>query len=153
MKLERKEGEEPKGKKNIAKSAQIPIYLKNPVNHIIKELTDAEIIHEFATPTKNCSPDHFLPKKNMEKAHLDVDYLSIYGVLKRPAFIIMNPHKGKSSIKESWKVYFNTDMTSGYFQIPLDKKSRELTTFFILDGSQFRGRFQMTERPLQKYAQ
>ena len=82
-------------------------------------------------PTEFCSPRRLISKKDTEKAMLVVHYRSINGMLERPAFIIMTPHEVKSSMKEDWNVFFSTDMTSVYFQIPLDDESRELTTFII----------------------
>ena len=73
-------------------------------------------------------------QKRTEKARLVVDYRSINGGLGRPAFKIMTPYEVKSSIKENWNVYFASDMTSGYFQIPLEDESKELTTFIIPQG-------------------
>ena len=99
MKLVRKEGAEPKRKKNIATCAPIPINLKKPANKMVQELIDAEIIYEITTPTEFCSPGRFISKKDADKARLVVDYRSINGVLERPAFIFMTTYEVKSSIK------------------------------------------------------
>ena len=46
----------------------------------------------------------------------------------------MTLYEVKSSIQENWNVFFSADMTSGYFQIPLDDQSKEMRTFIVPQG-------------------
>ena len=63
-----------------------------------------------------------------------VDYRAVYGVFERLVYIIMTPYEVKSSIQDTWTIYFTADMKSWYYQIPLENDSKEITTFIIPQG-------------------
>ena len=70
-----------------------------------------------------------------------VDFKKLNKAIKRPRFILPTPDAIYSQLRGS-KIFTTLDATSGYWQLPLDAKSSELTTFITESG-----RYKFTRLP------
>ena len=75
------------------------------------------------------------------KVLLCVDFKKLNGAIKRVLFILPTPDTIFSGMKGS-KVFSTLDAVSGYWQMPLDESSSELTTFITESG-----RYRFTRLP------
>ena len=70
-----------------------------------------------------------------------VDFKKLNKAIKRPRFILLTPDEIYSKMCGS-KIFTTLDATSGYWQLPLDDESSELTTFITQSG-----RYRFTRLP------
>ena len=47
---------------------------------------------------------------------------------------MMSMDEIKGKILPSWRYFFSLDLTSGYYQVPLDISSRDITSFIVPQG-------------------
>ena len=117
------------------------------------ELTRMEaegVISPVTEPTEWCSGIVIAPKRN-GKIRLCVDLTALNKAVKREVHSMSTVDQNLAMIQES-KVFSKLDANSGFWQIPLDRSSRLLTTFvhplgvFALIG------YPLKLAPLQKFS-
>ena len=111
-----------------ARSVAIP--LMSAVKENLCKLEKADVIEKVSHPTEWVSPmvPVVKPKAVPLEVRLCVDYRALNKYLKREIFEI--PTFDEVVSKFSGAVYFSKlDAKSGFYQIPLDERSRDLTTF------------------------
>ena len=96
----------------------------------IKEQLEAGIISPSRSPWS--SPVLLVPKKGGER-RMCIDYRKLNAVTKKEIYAL--PRIDDVLDQLGGKMYFTTlDLASGYFQIPIEKNSREKTAFITYDG-------------------
>ena len=143
MKIELVDDYETRPKKNYSSPRVVYPNLKAAANQQIRELLEARIIEECKESTVHCSMGQFIPKKTPGKTRLVIDYRSVNDCIKRPQWPMLSSTEIRNSIPDEWKVFWTADLTSGYYQIPLDEESKQLTAFIVPQG-----KFRFTVSPM-----
>ena len=125
---------------NLTTPRRVSEPLKPKVEAEIKRMVQEGVIVPVDKETDWCSPLVPVMKPN-GNVRLCVDFKKLNKAIKRPRFILPTPDGIYSKLKGS-KIFTTLDATSGYWQMPLDKDSSELTTF-ITDS----GRYRFTRLP------
>lgn len=100
------------------------------VYDIISDLLEADIVRESNSPF--ASPILLVKKKNGE-SRLCIDYRKLNRAAIKDRYPLPIIDDQLSGLQGS--TYFTTlDMTSGYYQIPVEEKSKEKTAFITPDG-------------------
>ena len=116
-----------------ARSVSIP--LESAVKENLNKLEKADVIEKVSHPTDWVSPmvPVLKPKAVPLDVRLCVDYRALNKFLKREIFEI--PTFDEMVSKFSGAVYFSKlDAKSGFYQIPLENRSRDMTTFITPQG-------------------
>ena len=88
-----------------------------------------------------CSRGFFLQKPSGNELCLVTDYRGINGLIERLEWLFQTTTTILSLIKGKLSWVCSVDMLSGYHQVPLAKKSRDLTTF-LTPYSRYRFKYQ-----------
>ena len=75
-----------------------------------------------------CHPIVIVPKKGTDKIRLTIDLTKINRQVERPVHPMSVPKEVIGDIKDA-EFFTALDTRYGYWQVPLDKDSRHLTTF------------------------
>ena len=125
---------------NLTTPRRISHPLAPKVEEEIQRMLDMGVIVPVDKETDWCSPLVPVLKPN-GKVRPCVDYKKLNKAIKRPRFILPTPDSIYHKLRGS-KVYSTLDAVSGYWQMPLDEESSELTTFITESG-----RYRFTRLP------
>ncbi|KAL6723983.1 hypothetical protein Aduo_018922 [Ancylostoma duodenale] len=117
------------------KTRPVPYGLRKEVEGMLKDLEDRQIIEESTSPW--ASPIVLVAKKD-GGIRLCVDYREVNKVTKKECYPLPAIDVTLQNLKE--KQYFTSlDLASGYWQVPLTSKAREISAFTTTAGQyQFR---------------
>ena len=101
------------------------------------------IIERVNHCTKWCSPATFVPKPSGKGLRLVTDFRQINKQIRRPVFPFPDVNQLKSNIPPDTKFLAKLDFSSGYYQVGLAEKSRDLMCFLLPQG-----RFCYTRTPM-----
>ena len=116
----------------VTVARRVPIPLLPKVREELDRLKATGVIEEITKPTQWCAPMVPVVKKN-GKVRLCVDLKKLNVSVRRERFILPTLEDLTSKLSGA-TVFSSLDAASGFYQIPLDKDSRELTTFITLFG-------------------
>ena len=85
-------------------------------------------------PTAWCSPGFFVVKGDGKSVRLVTDYTKLNSFVNRPVHPFPSVTDILKSIPASAQHFAKFDAVNGYFQIPLEDASSELTTFILPSG-------------------
>lgn len=109
-------------------------------NWELRRMVEFGVIREVNEPTSWCSPMVVVPKKD-QSVRICVDYTRLNEDIQRERYQL--PLAEEIFSRLSGATYFTTpDAASGFWQIPLDDSSSDLTTFLTPFG-----RFKFTRLP------
>jgi hypothetical protein len=114
----------------------LPVHQQAAATKLEQELEAAGIIQKVDKPTAWTSPGFFVPKPN-GGVRLVTDYAGPLGLnsqILRPTQPFPAAHDIVQAILPSARYFATTDCVHGYFQLALDKESRDLTTFMLPSG-------------------
>ena len=120
----------------------IPKHYQSAAQEAIDLFVKSGVIEKVSGPTDWISPAFFVPKAN-GKVRLVVDYSNINRFIRRPVHPFPCPRDIIRGILPTSKFFVKLDATQGYFQIPLDDDSKDLTTFLLPSG-----RYRFTRAPM-----
>ena len=108
-----------------ARQRQIPCKYQHELEAMLNDMIEAGIIQKsnsaWASPLR-------LVKKKDGKLRITIDYQKVNSLTERPAYPI--PYISDIFTKLSKSKYYTVvDLTSGYYQVPLDPNSRKYTAF------------------------
>ena len=118
----------------ISVARQIPLRFQEQADIAIQQLLDAKIIARCDTPTTWCSPGFFVVKGDGKSVRLVTDYTKLNSFVQCPVHPFPSVIDILQAIPSSAKVFAKFNTVNGYFQIPLDEASSELTTFLLPSG-------------------
>nr|AAA50456.1 gag, pol and env protein precursor [Caenorhabditis elegans] len=121
--IELKEGAEPIRQK----PRPIPLALKPEIRKMIQKMLNQKVIRESKSPW---SSPVVLVKKKDGSIRMCIDYRKVNKVVKNNAHPLPNIEATLQSLAGK-KLYTVFDMIAGFWQIPLDEKSKEITAFAI----------------------
>ena len=134
--IELKEGAEPSSV-NVARRVAIP--LLPAVQAELEKMKNEDIIREIKKPTKYCSAMVVVqkpPQAGKEKdirVRICVDLKHVNKNVKRERYILPTLEDVTSKLSGA-QVFSTLDAASGFYQVPLDEESQELTTFITPVG-------------------
>ena len=117
----------------VTTARNIAIPLIEPVKEALKIMEKDKIIEKINHPTDWVSPMIPVRKENSKKVRICVDYKRLNQNLKREKYQIPTFDELSAKLNKS-TVFTKLDASSGFFQIPIDEKSRDLTTFMTPNG-------------------
>ena len=128
-KIKLKENAEPF---SVSSPRRVPLPLLDSVKTELKKLENQGIIEPISKPTKYCSPLVVVPKAG-GKVRICGDFVHLNQDILRERFELptVDDTLGKLS---GATVFSKLDANSGFYQIPLDPRSSELTTFITPFG-------------------
>lgn len=109
----------------------IPLHFRQQVDDEIKELLNLGIIQE--SESEYCSP-LVLVRKRDQSIRLCVDYRRLNAITKPDIIPMQDPEVLLSQIAES-KIFTKIDLTKGYYQLEMNKESRQYTAFQSHDNT------------------
>ena len=118
----------------------VPVHLQKSANALIESLLQAGIIERVGPrATDWCSPAHFVEKPPTESrpevdSRLVTDFTGLNRFVKRPVHPFYSPRDLMRQFPPDAKVFARFDALHGYFQVPLDEESKDLTVFLIAQG-------------------
>ena len=116
----------------LSVARRIPIPLESKVKEELDRLQVAGVIEPITKPTAWCAPMVPVLKKS-GKVRLCVDLKKLNKAVQREKFILPTLQDVTSKLSGA-RVFTSLDAASGFYQIPLDKNSQELTTFITPFG-------------------
>ena len=118
----------------VTAARNIAIPLQEPTKKALNKLIESDVIEPVNHPTDWVSPMVPVVKaSSKDKIRITVDYRKLNKNLKRETYQI--PTFEELSSKFSGATRFSKlDASSGFFQIPIDEESRDLTTFMTPFG-------------------
>ena len=122
-------------------SRPVAVPLMPRLKEELENLEKEGIIQKVSKPTAWVHPIVLVPKKN-GSIRLCVDFRELNKCIIRPIFETATPFQAVRTIPTGMKYFTVVDALKGYHQIPIDKKSTDLTTF----STPF-GRFQYLRLP------
>lgn len=109
---------------------RLPYTERQQVKDMVQEMLDGDIIRESSSPY--ASPIVLVNKKSGEK-RLCVDYRALNRKTKREHYPLPRIEDQLDRLSGS-TLFITLDLASGYYQIPIEKKSRDKTAFVTPDG-------------------
>jgi hypothetical protein len=113
-----------------------PVHQQAAATKLEQELEAAGIIQKIDKPTAWTSPGFFVPKPNWG-VRLVTDYAGPRGLnsqILRPTHPFPAAHDIVQAIPPTARYFATADCVHGYFQLALDKESKDLTTFMLPSG-------------------
>ena len=113
-----------------------PLHLKPDADKVIASLLEQKIIERVPAnePSDWCSPAFFVPKPAGKGVRLVTDFKVLNSCVERAPKPFPSTRDIIRNISSDAKVYAKMDAISGFYQIPLAKKSRPYTTFILENG-------------------
>ena len=123
---------------------KVPLHFQEEADKTLQWFLDSGVIEKVPDneTTEWCSPGFFVAKPN-GKVRLVVDYREINQYIDRPVHPFPSPRDIVRDIKPDSKWFLKMDATQGYYQVPLDDESKNLTTFLLPSG-----RYRFTRAPM-----
>ena len=118
----------------VSVARQVPLRFQEKADVAIQQLLDAKIIAKCTNPTTWCSPGFFVVKGDGQSIRLVTDYTKLNSYVQRPVHPFPSVIDILRAIPSTAKFFAKFDAVNGYFQIPLDEASSELTTFLLPSG-------------------
>ena len=109
---------------------RIPWNLEQKVDTRVNEMLENGVITESSSPWN--SPIVVVAKKDGD-IRLCIDYRKLNAVTKRPIYPMPDAQQLFNSL-EGTKFYSSLDLSSGYYQVPMDEKDAEKTAFSTRKG-------------------
>ena len=114
---------------------QVPLHWKEDAEKIVNELLKNGIIERVEHPTEWISPGFFVPKDGGKGGlRLVTDFSKLNAFVKRPVHPFPSTRDILQSVRPDSRYFAKLDAVQGYFQIPLDRESADLTTFLLPMG-------------------
>ena len=134
----------------------IPMAWRDAVKKEIDGMLRRGIIEPVGDiPSSWCSPLVIVPKQNGQP-RVCVDYTMLNKQVQRPLHPMRTPKDAVSSLPSGAQFFTTLDAANGYWQLPLDDDSQNLTTFITpwgrfqvlenANGTQFNGRRLLQKR-------
>ena len=120
----------------------IPVHLEDKAMEELDKYEAMGVIEKVTHPTDWVSPAFFTGKPG-GGVRLVTDYTKLNKFVKRPDHPFPSPEEVLSWIPGDSKFFAKLDAKSGYWQIPLDDESKDLTTFITT-----KGRYRYTRAPV-----
>jgi hypothetical protein len=118
---------------HVSTARNIPFAFREKAELELNFMVSSGIIEPADSPSTWTSPCLVLPKPD-GSIRFVVDYTGLNRLVKRPEHPFPSPHELSTSIPAQSKFFVVLDAVKGYWQIPLDQSSRELTTFLTPFG-------------------
>ena len=115
----------------ILTSRRTPIHLEEAAEKEINSLVDQGILKKVDHPTSWCSPAMFVVKPDGKSLRLVTDFRVLNKYVERPIHPFPSASDIVSAIPAGTKYFVKFDALKGYFQIPLDEESMDLTAFMV----------------------
>ena len=112
---------------------KIPIPMMSAVKKELERMENNDVIEKITHPTAWVSPIVPVPKSNSNQVRICIDYKKINKSLMRENFPIPSFEQLSSQFRNA-KYFSKLDAASGFYQIPIDEDSRDLTTFITPFG-------------------
>ncbi|XP_046408442.1 uncharacterized protein K02A2.6-like [Ischnura elegans] len=106
---------------------RVPIQLWEKVKEELKQMEEEGVISPVDEPTEWCAPMVVVPKSD-GKVRICVDYTKLNEGVRRERHMLPAVDEILARLGQA-KVMSKLDACRGYFQIPLEEKSKKLTTF------------------------
>jgi len=120
--------------KKVTTARPIPVHWQKEAKDMIAGLIKDGIIKEVHDETTDwVSPAFFVPKPN-GKIRLVTDFSHLNKAIKRPVHPFPSAQDIVQDVPMGTKYFLKLDALQGYHQIPLAKKSQDLTTFLLPMG-------------------
>jgi hypothetical protein len=100
----------------------------------IKLFVESEVITKVDYPTEWISPAFFVAKPDGIRVRLVTDFTGLNKFISRPVHPFLCPQDIIKGILPTSKYFITLDAVQGYYQVPLDAESSDLTTFLLPDG-------------------
>ncbi len=117
--------------RRVYKAYSIPMPWKDKVKEHLDKMQEKGVIEDVPineTPEWT-HPMVVVPKKNSSEPRVTVDFKAINPYVKRPGYPTKTPREEVAQIPKGMGVFTTLDARHGYWQVPLDEKSKPLTTF------------------------
>ncbi len=121
-KIELKAGSEPIKQKTRG----VPYAAREQFRKEIAEMKAAGLISDTKSPFS--SPVRLVQKKGTDRLRVTIDYRKVNNITIKDAYPIPKIQERLTHLSEA-KYFTTIDLCSGYYQIPLEKASREVTAF------------------------
>ena len=118
----------------VTTARQVPAHMQAMSKVLMDELESSGAVRRFNGPTPSTSPGHFLLKACNKKVRLVTDYRVLNKFVKRPIRPFCSATDLMKKIDPRSKWFCKLDAVHGYFQVPLEEESIELTAFLLADG-------------------
>ena len=105
---------------------------REPLRKELQRMVKLGVIEKVEHPTDWCSPIVVVPKKN-GSIRLCIDYTKLNQAVRREFFPMPSIEEALASLGNA-RCFSKLDANSGYWQMPLSKKSRDITTFITPFG-------------------
>ncbi len=129
VKIQLKDNAEPFA---VSVARRVPFPLMSKVQEEITRLLNLQVIKPITKPTPWCAPMVPVMKKS-GKVRLCVDLKKLNVSIERERFVLPTLQDVTSKLLNA-KVFSSLDAASGFYQIPLEEGSQELTTFITPFG-------------------
>ena len=115
----------------VLTARRTPIHLEEEAAREIDSLVNQGILKKVDHPTSWCSPSMFVLKPDGKSLRLVTDFRALNKYVERPVHPFPSASDIVSSIPAGTTHFVKFDALKGYFQIPLDPESMDLTAFMI----------------------
>ncbi|KAK7106504.1 hypothetical protein V1264_017754 [Littorina saxatilis] len=112
---------------------RVPLPFQQKVEEELRRLQDQEVIRPVNTPTDWCAPIVVVPKAHNDAVRICVDLTRLNESVKRENYPLPSTDQLLAQLEEA-TVFTKLDCNSGFYQVPLEKSSQELTTFITPIG-------------------
>ena len=120
----------------------IPHAVLPKVEAAINDMIERGIIEKVTKPTEWCAPIVTPPKPN-GGVRVCQDFRKLNEFVKRPWYPMKTPQTAIDRVKPNARWFTTIDAKQGYWMLPLDEGSRDLTTFIC-----FKGRYRFLRAPM-----
>ena len=108
-----------------------PRALQEKADKLMDNLERSGVVSRVYWPTEWCSPGMFTPKPHSDKVRLVTDYTQLNKRIRRSVRGSATAKQIRERIKPTSRWFAACDLNNGYFQIPLDEHSKDITTFMV----------------------
>ena len=108
-----------------------PRALQERADKLMDNLEKSGVVSRVYWPTEWCSPGMFTPKPHSDKVRLVTDYTQLNKRIRRSVRGSATAKQIRERFKPTSKWFAACDLNNGYFQIPLEEQSKDITTFMV----------------------
>ncbi|UYV63017.1 K02A2.6-like [Cordylochernes scorpioides] len=115
----------------------VPFHWRDPVKTQLDTMLAKGIIEQVPVGEAIdwCHPMVVVPKKGSSEPRVTVDLTGLNKYVRRPAYPVRVPREVVARIPPGMQFFSTLDALHGYWQVPLDEKSKKLTTFITPWGN------------------